>query len=362
MSIININKVDKNQPIFFGKDGLGIQRYDIPKYPNILKLFDTQMAYMWRPEEINLGKDKIDFDSLSEHNQWMFTSNLKYQILLDSIQSRGISHLLKYCTNSEVEAFCKLWEYIETLHSYSYTYIIKGIYNNPTEILDSILDDEEILKRASSVTSYYDRMIDEVDEKESKSTDPKEIEYLRKKSLYLTLISINILEGIRFYVSFACSFAFAENKKMEGNAKVIGLIARDENLHLGFTSQLLKILKSDDEGFAQVIKDCEEDVMEMYRSASEEEMQWAKYLFEGGSLIGLNADILIQYMKFLTNNRMKMIGLEPIFENTKNPINWIMNWIGGKQVQEAPQETEIISYVSGVEQDMDDTDFSEFDF
>lgn len=354
-SIINTEKIDyRNSPMFFG-ESLGIQRYDQPKDEKIFNMFKQQLAYMWRPEEINLSKDKSDFNSLSDHEKFIFTTNLGYQILLDSIQSRGISHLLNDCTNPEVEAFAKAWEFMETLHSYSYTYIIKQVYTNPSEILDKILDDNETLKRASSVTKYYDEMINQI---------PDDTDYNKKKKLYLTLVSINILEGIRFYISFACSFAFAQNQKMEGNAKIISLIARDENLHMGFSSLLIKKLSTDEtEGFIDVANDCKDIVYKMYKDAADEEIEWAKYLFKDGSMIGLNADILIQYMKFLTNNRLKIIKLEPIFEKTQNPISWIGNWIGGNSVQEAPQETEIISYVSGAfKQDADEQNFDEFNF
>jgi len=353
-SIINTNKADNNSALFFGQT-LGLQRYDQPKYEKLFNMFKQQLSYFWRPEEINLSKDKSDFGGLSDHEKFIFTKNLGYQILLDSIQSRGISHLLEYCTNSEVEAFAKSWEFMETIHSYSYTYIIKQVYTNPTEILDTILEDNEIIKRASSVTKYYDELINSISD---------DSEYNKKKKLYLTLVSINILEGIRFYVSFACSFAFAQNKKMEGNAKIISLIARDENLHMGFSSMILKILSEDkSEGFLDVVADCKDIVIKMYKDAADEEIEWAKYLFKDGSIVGLNSDILIQYMKHLTNNRLKMIKLDPIFEKTANPISWIGNWIGGNTVQEAPQETEIISYLSAsVKQDVDDTNYDEFDF
>lgn len=353
--ILNTEKIDfKSQPMFFGKYGMGIQRYDSPKYEKIFNMFKQQLSYFWRPEEINISKDKVDFQNLPEHQKWMFTLNIKYQILLDTIQSRGISHLLEHCTNPEIEAFAKFWETFETLHSYSYTYIIKQIYTNPSEILDTVLTDEEVLKRASSVTKYYDELINSI---------PDDSEYNAKKKLYLTLVSINILEGIRFYVSFACSFAFAQNKKMTGNAKIISLIARDENLHMGFSSLLLKMMAEDpSEGFTDIVEDCKDTVIQMYKDAAEEEMNWAKYLFKDGSMIGLNAEILIQYMKYLTNQRMKMIKLDPIFEKVKNPISWIGNWIGGNAVQEAPQEEEIISYTIGaVKQDVDDLDYGEFD-
>lgn len=345
-----------NLPLFFGSESLGIQRYDKFRYEKIFNMFKQHISYFWRPEEINLSKDRADFQSLTDHEKFIFTKNLGYQILLDSVQSRGISNLLENCSNQEVELFAKTWEFFETIHSYSYTYIIKNIYSNSSEVFDSIMKDEEILKRASSVTYYYDQLINSI---------PDESEYDRKKKLYLTLVSINILEGIRFYVSFACSYCFAQNKKMEGNAKIISLINRDENLHMGFSSFLLKTMRDEwEEGFQKIVTDCEPIVIKMYEDAAKEEMEWADYLFKDGSIIGLNAEILTQYMKWLTNNRMKIIGLTPIFDKVQNPISWINQWTGGStQVQNSPQQTQIQSYISGsFKQDVDDESWDEFSF
>lgn len=358
-SILNTNQdLDfTKSPLFFGNDGgLSIQRYDKFRYEKIFNMFKQHISYFWRPEEINLSKDRSDFQSLTEHEKFIFTKNLGYQILLDSVQSRGISNLLENCSNQEVELFAKTWEFFETIHSYSYTYIIKNIYSNPSEVFDSIMNDKEILKRASSVTYYYDQLINSI---------PDESEYDKKKKLYLTIVSINILEGIRFYVSFACSYCFAQNKKMEGNAKIISLINRDENLHMGFSSFLLKTMRDEwGEGFQKIVQDCESIVIKMYEDAANEEMEWANYLFKDGSMIGLNAEILTQYMKWLTNNRMKIIGLPPIFDKIQNPISWINQWTGGStQVQNSPQQTQIQSYISGsFKQDVDDESWDEFSF
>lgn len=356
-SIINLdNSIDfTKEPMFFG-EGLNIQRYDKFRYSNLFELYKKQLGFFWRPEEVDLaGKDRSDFDTLSKHEKFIFTKNLSYQILLDSVQSRGISNLLENCSSPEVEAFAKAWEFFEQLHSYSYTYIIKNVYSNTSEIFDNVLNDKEVLKRTSSVTQYYDELINQLSD---------DSEYEKKKKLYLTLMSINILEGIRFYVSFACSFSFAENKKMEGNAKIIRLICRDENLHLGFTQFLLKKLgEEESEGFTQIVKDCEPIVYKMFADSASEEMAWADYLFEGGSMLGLNSEILKKYMMYLTNHRMKTIGLEPMFEKTSNPITWINDWIETKNVQVAPQETQISSYLVGsTKNDTNTEDYSEFEF
>jgi ribonucleoside-diphosphate reductase beta chain len=352
-NIINLRQVDyTKEPLFFGAE-LSIQRYDKFRYEKIFNMFKQHISYFWRPEEVNLSKDRADFNSLTEHERFIFTKNLGYQILLDSVQSRGISHLLEDCSNPESELFAKTWEFFETLHSYSYTYIIKNIYSNPSEVFDTILKDDEILKRTTSVTKYYDDLIDHI---------PDETIDDKKKKLYLTLVSINILEGIRFYVSFACSYCFAQNKKMEGNAKIISFINRDENLHMGFSTQVLKYLADDpSEGFQHIVKECEPIVIQMYKDAANEEMEWAKYLFKDGAMIGLNSEILIQYMKWLTNNRLKAIRLNPIFDKAVNPINWITNWTESKSIQEAPQETEKESYVVGSFQQLEENEsFDEF--
>jgi ribonucleoside-diphosphate reductase beta chain len=291
---------------------------------------------------------------MSENEKFIFTSNLKYQILLDSVQSRGIPHLTEHLSNPEVEAFCSAWSFFETIHSYSYTFIIKNVYSQPGEVFDNILNDSEIIKRASSVTKYYDDMINSYGDSELDN----------KKKLYLTLMSINILEGIRFYVSFACSYAFAQNGKMEGNAKVISLINKDENLHLGFTQKILRDMSTvKEEGFTEIALELKSKVVEMFRLAAQEEMEWADYLFKDGSMLGLNSDILKRYMMFLTNTRMKAIGLEPIFEKVSNPINWINAWTNSESVQVAPQESEIESYnKAAVNNDLSDSDFGDFSF
>ena len=354
-NIINAKNVDTTkQPLFFG-EGLNLQRYDKFRYKKLFDLFQQQLSFFWRPEEVDLsGKEKSDFLTLTDHEKFIFTKNLSYQTLLDSVQGRGISHLLNDCSNPEFEAFARAWEFSETLHSYSYTYIVKNVYANPSDIFDNILTDKEVLKRTTSVTEHYDNLINSL----GNSIDDK------KKALYLTLVSINILEGIRFYVSFACNYALAQNKKMEGSAKIISLINRDENLHLAFTQIILKTLRDrEDEGFQHIVEECNDTVIQMYHDAAQEEMEWAAYLFKDGSILGLNEKILIQYMQHLTNKRMRSIGLTPIFKDTPNPINWIQNWTESKRVQIAPQESEIESYkIGSFEQNIDDVDVSKFSF
>jgi ribonucleoside-diphosphate reductase beta chain len=354
-SIINKTNVDSTrEPMFFGQQ-LNLQRYDRFRYKKLFDLFQQQLSFFWRPEEVDLsGKEKNDFMSLTDHEKFIFTKNLSYQTLLDSVQGRGIGHLLTDCSNPELEAFARAWEFSETVHSYSYTYIVKNVYANPSVIFDEILTDPEVLARASSVTKHYDELISSL----GKSVDE------RKKALYLTLISINILEGIRFYVSFACNYALAQNKKMEGSAKIISLINRDENLHLAATQMILRTLRDEEsEGFKHIVDECRPVAIQMYRDAAQEEMEWAAYLFKDGSILGLNEKILVLYMQHLTNKRLRAIGLDLVFPDTPNPINWIQSWTESKRVQVAPQESEIESYkIGSFKQNIDDIDTGEFKF
>ena len=371
-SIINISQKDTTkEPIFFGAP-MGLQQYTDFKYPPIFNMFKQELGFFWRPEEVSVQKDRNDFSTLSQHEKFIFTKNLGYQTLLDSVQGRGIKHITEHVSNLETEAFCNWWESFETLHSYSYTYIIKAVYPDANEVFDSIKTDDAIKKRTGSVTKYYDDLIEGITEEMGDMSKKEKID-AQKKQLYLTLMSVNILEGIRFYVSFACSYAFAQNKKMEGNAKIISFINRDENLHLGFTQYVLsRLADTKDEGFQHIVKECEPIVTQMFKDAAQEEMEWADYLFDGfqatdeeqsTGMLGLNAEILKQYMKHLTNKRMKALKLEPIFDTQKNPIPWINSWTSSKNVQEAPQETEKEAYIVGnYDNDTEDEDFSEFEF
>ena len=353
--IINKLNIDSTkEPMFFGAP-LNLQRYDKTRYKSNLAFFKEQISFFWRPEEIDLENETGDWGKMTDPEKHIFIKNLSYQILLDSVQGRGVNHIIEHTSNTEIEAFGTWWQAAEVMHSYSYSWIIMNLFSKPSEVFDEILNDEEILKRASSVTKYYDELIE-------KTADKTATEYDLKKQFYLTLVSINILEGIRFYVSFACAYGFAERKLMEGNAKIIQLIQRDENLHLGFTQFTLKKLRDEpSEGFQDIVKECEETVIQMYRDAAQEECDWADYLFKDGEMIGLNSEILKKYMMHLTNNRMKIIGLKPIFEPTKNPIPWIKNWTDSKAIQVAPQETEISSYVIGsVKNNIGKADFNDF--
>ena len=374
MTVFNTNNVDsKKQPMFFGNP-LGVQRYDQYKYPVFDKLTQQQLGYFWRPEEVSLQKDRADYAHLRPEQKHIFTSNLKYQILLDSVQGRGPGMAFApYCSLPELEACMKVWEFMEMIHSRSYTYIIKNVYSDPTEVFDTILNNDKILERASSVTGAYDEFINSAQQygisndwlfAQEGAGYAREDRINLKRKLYRAIANVNILEGIRFYVSFACSFAFGELKLMEGSAKIISLIARDENQHLVITQNILnKWSEGDDPEMQQIAKEEEEWVKSAFENCVDEEKAWAQYLFKDGSMIGLNDKLLNNYVEWIANRRMRSIGLKPLYDipAKNNPLPWTEHWISSKGLQVAPQETEVESYVvGGIKQDMKKDTFADF--
>lgn len=348
MSVLEKNKKSHLERNMFFDNGVDIARYDQVKYPQLEKITDKQLGFFWRPEEVDVSKDKKDFHELSKHEQHIFTSNLKRQILLDSVQGRAPNlAFLPICSLPEVENWIETWSFFETIHSRSYTHIIRNIYANPSEIFDTMLDIKEITKCGDDISKYYDELIAD------NNTATNKMDH--KRSLYMCLISANALEGIRFYVSFACSWAFAELKKMEGNAKIIKFIARDENTHLAATTVMLRSLLKEDKDFEKIAKKYEEQVVQLFVDVIEQEKEWARYLFKDGSMIGLNDTILENYVEWIGCKRMRALGLPcPYTVPKMNPLPWTEKWISGGNVQVAPQETEISSYVvGGVKQDVD---------
>ena len=374
MTVFNTEEVDtKKQPMFFGKP-LGVQRYDSYKYPQFENLTKQQLGYFWRPEEVSLQKDRGDYQSLRPEQKHIYTSNLKYQIMLDSVQGRapGMA-FIPYCSLPELESCMEVWGFMEMIHSRSYTYVIKNVYSDPSEVFDTIISDPRILERAASVTESYDDFINHAQEwgtgnmwrdswkdSEASTSTRKEL----KRKLYRAIANVNILEGIRFYVSFACSFAFGELKLMEGSAKIISLIARDENQHLALTQNILRNWKKgDDPDMVQIMKEEEEWTYKMFDKCVNEEKRWADYLFKNGSMIGLNDKLLQQYVEWIANRRLKTIGLKPVYDIAAkhNPLPWTQHWISSKGLQVAPQETEVESYVvGGIKQDVKKDTFSGF--
>jgi len=374
MTVFNTDIVDSTkQKMFFGSP-LGVQRYDKFKYPVFDKLTQQQLGYFWRPEEVSLQKDRADYQTLNEAQKHIFTSNLKYQILLDSVQGRGPGMaFMPYCSLPELEAAMNIWQTMEMIHSRSYTHIIKNVYADPSEVFDKILEDDKILSRAQSVTKAYDEFIQAAqvygtgnmwkDDFHDSPTAQWELNDIKRK-LYRAVANVYILEGIRFYVSFACSFAFGELKLLEGSAKIIGLIARDESQHMTITQNILnKWRDGDDPDMVQIAKEEEENVYQMFRECVEEEKLWAEYLFKDGSIIGLNDKLLQKYVEWTANRRLKSIGLKAIFDTpiSNNPLPWTAHWLSSKGMQVAPQETEVESYLIGsIKQDVKKDTFAGF--
>ena len=385
------NKNDQlKEPMFFGQN-VNVARYDQQKHEAFEKLIEKQLSFFWRPEEIDVSKDAIDYRNLPEHEKHIFISNLKYQTLLDSVQGRGPNAaFLPIASIPELETWIETWSFSETIHSRSYTHIIRNIVNDPSIVFEDIVDNEAIQKRAEAVSKYYDDLILESqlyqiygegiwyhkDEKTgavstytknelTTSNDLKQVTLRElKRKLYLCIQSVNALEAIRFYVSFACSFAFAERKLMEGNAKIIKFIARDEALHLVGTQWMINLMNSgrDDSEMKEIAEECREESTKMFLEVVEQEKEWAKYLFKDGSMIGLNYDILVNYLEFITNERMSAIGLDKPFPNrTTNPLPWMNNWLVSDNVQVAPQEVEVSSYLVGqIDAKVDSSDFDDF--
>ena len=361
-TVFNRKDIDfTKEPMFFGEDQ-NVQRYDVFKYPQFDKLNQTMLGYFWRPEEVSLQKDRADFQTFRPEQKHIFTSNLKYQTLLDSVQGRGpCLSFLPYVSNPELEGCIVTWDFFETIHSRAYTHIMKNVYSDPAEVFDTILHDKEILKRAESVTENYDKFSSMALDFTVKGKG--ELEEL-KKQLYLAMVNVNLLEGLRFYVSFACTFAFGELKLMEGSAKLLSLIARDEATHLNLSTHVIKAWqKGDDKGMSKVIKGLDKTVIEMFKKCVEEEKAWAKHLFKDGSIIGLNERLLGTYVEWIANKRLRALGFDPLYDvgANQNPLPWTQHWLSSKGLQVAPQETEVESYiVGGIKQDVQKGQFKKF--
>lgn len=375
MTVFNKNKIDYTKQYMFFGPPLGIQRYDVHKFPVFYKLTQEQLGAFWRPEAYPLTKDRTDYQKLSSEQKHIFTSNLKYQIMLDSVQGRGPGlAFLPYCSLPELESCMIAWEFMEMIHSYSYTYIIKNVYANPSDVFDKIIDDENIMERANSVTESYDDYLQSANNYGASNLWKFNLEdveigkselYEVKRKLYRAIVNVNILEGIRFYVSFACSFAFGELHLMEGSAKIISKIALDERLHLFLTQNILTKWKngSDDPDMKKIAQEEESNVYRMFDKTVNEEKRWANYLFKDGSMIGLNDKLLHNYVEWIANRRMKAIGLKPIYDISanNNPLPWTEDWLNSKNVQNPPQEEQLESYIiGGINQDIAKDSFAGF--
>ena len=359
------NRQDHTKVRAFFDEPVTIQRYDTMKYRQFDKLTEKQLGFFWLPQEVDILRDAKDFKDLSDHEKHIFTSNLKRQILLDSVQGRASTAAFgPICSLPELETWIQTWTFSETIHSRSYTHIIRNIYSNPSKVFDELMDVAEIVDCAGDISKYYDDLISYNSDMLHAINMGQEIlhpKYNHKKALWMALMSVNILEGIRFYVSFACSWAFAEVKKMEGNAKIIKFIARDENLHLAGTQTLLKLLPKDDEDFDKIAEETQEECVKIFVDAVDQEKAWANYLFKDGSMIGLNEQLLCEYIEWIAHKRMTAVGLPCPYKNTSNPLPWTQKWIAGGDVQVAPQQVQLSSYISGgTVQDVDQNSFAGF--
>ena len=371
MSVFNINKKAATKRKMFLDGNVDIQRYDDLKYKQLDKLTEKQLGFFWQPTEVDLSRDSKDFKELTENEQHIFTANLKRQILLDSVQGRAPSlTLLPLTSLPELENWFTKWTENESLHSRSYTHIIRNVYSDPSVVFDNLLDIKEIIDCSHSITKYYNELheaalVYQLLGPGDHTVNGKKVvcdTYELKKKIWLVMNSVNVLEGIRFYVSFACSWAFAELKQMEGNAKEIKLICRDENLHLAFTQTMLKLLPTADKDFVKIKKECSETVHQMFVDAVDQEIEWADYLFKDGSMIGLNKELLTQYVHWIANKRMRSLGLNSPYDGGTNPLPWTQKWIAGGDVQVAPQEVQLSSYiVGGTKQDVDGDTFTGFE-
>ncbi|MFT6920753.1 MAG: ribonucleoside-diphosphate reductase beta chain [Cognaticolwellia sp.] len=375
MSYTTFNQTANNallEPMFLG-NSVNIARYDQQRFMAFEKLIEKQLSFFWRPEEIDVSKDRADWQSLTDSEKHIFISNLKYQTLLDSITARSVNTiLLPLVSLPEVETWIETWAFSETIHSRSYTHILRNLFTDPSEVFDDIMVNPSILKRATSIAKYFDSVIITTQLLQSQGPGSYQVEGKTlevserklKERLFLAICSVNALEAIRFYISFACSFAFAERELLEGNAKIIKLIARDEALHLTGTQHILNNWMSgrDDPEMQEISKALREEGKEIFMDVVEQEKEWADYLFKDGSMIGLNAAILKQYIEYISNQRLSAIGFDAPFDIKSNPLPWMNSYLVSDNVQVAPQETEISSYLVGqVDSSVSSDDFDDFD-
>ncbi|MDP2560137.1 class Ia ribonucleoside-diphosphate reductase subunit beta [Psychrobium sp. 1_MG-2023] len=375
MTYSTFNQTKNNpllEPMFLG-NSVNVSRFDQQKLPIFEKLIEKQISFFWRPEEVDISKDRMDWQKLTSSEQHIFISNLKYQTLLDSIAARSVNvTLLPLVSLPEMETWIETWGFFETIHSRSYTHILRNLFTDPSEVFDDILINEDILNRASDIAKYFDDVIvtSQLLQAQGEGTydvEGRTIEVTQRKlkeRLFLCICSVNALEAIRFYVSFACSFAFAERELLEGNSKIIKLIARDEAVHLTGTQHILNLWAEgkDDPEMKEISEQMKDEGLQVFLDVVEQEKQWAEYLFKDGSMIGLNAEILKQYVEYISNQRLIAIGHKPPFATVTNPLPWINSYLVSDNVQVAPQESEISSYLVGqIDSELDSDEFDDFD-
>jgi ribonucleoside-diphosphate reductase beta chain len=350
-------------PLFFSENGLDLSRTEVVKYPSLLKIDDKMRSLLWVPEEIELTTDIVDMKTISAKEGRIFTETLLRATMLDSIQGRSPDIcLLPICTNPELELGIISWSFTETIHSKSYSYVIKTVYADPSKIFDSLKDIPGITDCATSISLYYDALIKMNAKRELATADYSLHDH--KVALFLCLTAINALEAIRFYSAFAVFFCFAENEMFLGTSKVLQMIARDESIHVGLTTKILTLLKEEDPEFAQIAKDYRKEVVAIYNDVVSQEIEWVQYIFNDGGLLGLNEEMLTEYIFYLARQKMRQFGLTdedmtfPIMRS--NPLPWMNFYLYTGKMQVAAQETEIINYKQGAI-DANDSDLSDFD-
>jgi ribonucleoside-diphosphate reductase beta chain len=380
-NIFNLGKTVKSKDtrLFFGKDSMNrnIQTFHDPKYPWILQFAEEMRAIgNWSKNEIDLSKEKRDFDGLDEAGRHIFESGLKFAIALDSCAGRGPIQLFNengISNNPEWELYITNHQNNELLHSESYTEMVRAIFNNVDEFIDSIIHDEKIQKRAETVLGAFDSATDVIDkmiannvaQKYGQSLPYKQTEHDEKKAVYKSAMVLNMFEGIRFFTTFVTAWSFSEQpvKLMMGSSNIFKLIARDEMIHLDVFQKVIKLLRTDpEEGFVEVVQDMEEEMIALYQSAYDEEMEWIEHLFSKGSpLIGMNEQILKDYMDYIFSVRMTNIGMKPsdigLELKTYNPLPWVDNYLDSSNVKSAPQEIESVNYIAAIDVSQDE-DFS----
>jgi len=351
------------QPLFFGC-ARNTQRFDKVKYEFLDKLNVRMQSFFWRPEEISMKRDIVDFNErCSEAEKFIVTTQLQKLVMLDSLQGRGpILTFGQLTTNPEFENCILTWEFFEgAIHSRSYSYNIEQVYADPSEVFDKAWENKLLIKHADTITREYNKLYDMVLDylklkKENKLTD--DFMHDLKKQIILAMTSVNILEGIRFYPGFAAVWGITEfTGRLPGTSLVLQLIARDENQHMALTQWILnKLRKDESEGFTEAFKEVTPQIYDMYWTACEEECEWIDLLYSKGSVLGMNATIGKQYIKYLTNQRLKAIGLRPIYpEITRNPIPWVEKWLEFSKIEGALQEEEAIDYkVGAIKRNLDE--------
>ena len=325
-----------------------VQRFEEYKYPKIAKFEEQQRGFFWVPEEISLTKDSNDFKDASDAIKHIFTSNLLRQTALDSLQGRAPVQVFSPVVSlPELESLVLIWSMFETnIHSKSYSHIIRNIYNVPKDVFNTIHDTQPIIDMASSVGNYYD-LLHKINCKKELGLNVSEKEHI--KAIWMALHASYALEAFRFMVSFATSLAMVENRIFIGNGNIISLILQDELLHKGWTAYIINQVIKEDSRFAQIKQEAEQEVYQLYMDVIKEEREWADYLFNKGPVIGLNANILKDFVDFTATGALKEIGIKYLSPAPKTtPIPWFNKHTNTANKQTALQESESTNYVIGV--------------